>query len=79
MVGRVMPKIGSCLPSKARVDRAARSARQADVPAPEPPETIPVLVVDDHPGFAARSRTRSAERPDSVWLGPRKTGRKPAG
>jgi DNA-binding NarL/FixJ family response regulator len=46
-----MRTIGSCLPSTAPADRAAPGSGPADVPAPDPPETIPVLVVDDHPGF----------------------------
>ena len=62
-----MPTIGSCLPSPAPADRAASGSRPADVPEPEPPETIPVLVVDDHPGFR-RALERALDRAPGLRL-----------
>lgn len=46
-----MRTTGSGRPSKTPADGPAPRSREADVPASEPREAIPVLVVDDHPGF----------------------------
>ena len=62
-----MPANGSCLPSTAPADRSAPRSRRADVPAREPPETIAVLVVDDHPGFR-RALERALDRAPGLRL-----------
>jgi DNA-binding NarL/FixJ family response regulator len=69
-----MRTTGSSLGSAARVDRPAPRSSQRELTAREPPDTIAVLVVDDHPGFRRALETALRRAPDLRLVGSASNG-----
>jgi DNA-binding NarL/FixJ family response regulator len=70
-----MPTIGSSLQSTPPVDGPAPGSRRADLPVLEPPEAVPVLVVDDHPGFRLALESALRRAPGLRLVGSASSGK----
>jgi DNA-binding NarL/FixJ family response regulator len=69
-----MRTTGSSLPSTTPFDRAEPRSGQQNVPDCEPGEAIPVLVVDDHPGFRGALEKALRRAPELRLVGSASNG-----